>query len=223
MVIESKDGVQAAVDPTHLALRASLRSGEFRGPDGAHIGGHYRTILSTGAATLIAAGGAVLSLRWTNPDRALVLHRIRAFATIGTAFTTAQEVAFDVARLISYTAADTGGTAIELGESCRKERSHMGASQISSLRIATTGALTPGTATEESPIGGSSFPGLLNVVGAMAQATLFDNNPGLEHPLVLQRLEGLRIRNRVTMGAAGVVVFTFELDWSEIPTSLLGA
>lgn len=226
MILESaiNPAAKQEVDQTHQAARVSLRPHEFRGPNNAHIGGHFRTILSTGATTGLAAGAPMLSMRWTNPDRAFLLNRLRAWATIGTAFTTAQEIAVDMARVNNFTAPDTGGTLIELGEFARKERSHMRGSALANLRVCGAGALTPGTGTEETPPnGGSLFPGLLNVVGSMAEARVFDMAQGTEHPFVLGNLEGLRVRNRVAQGAVGVVVFTFEFDWVEAPTSMLGA
>lgn len=225
MVVESptENAAQLEIDRTFQAARVTARPHDFRAADGSHIGGHYRTILTTGATTGIAAGGALLSLRWTNPDRALEINRIRAWATIGTVFTTAQENSIDIARVTGFTAADTGGTAIDLVESCRKNRSNMKASAIQSLRVAGAAALTPGTGAEESPCGGLVMAGLLNVVGSMAGGDLFKVEPGLEHPLVINNLEGLRIRIRTAQGAAGVVVWTFEIDWMEVPTLLLGA
>lgn len=224
MQLESPRNPQAVqeVDQTHGAARVSLRPFEHR--DGnAHIGGHFRTIVTTGATTGVAAGGSLLSLRWTNPDRAMLLNRIRAWATIGTVFTTAQENSLSLARVVNFTAADTGGTLIELGESCRKVRGSMRASGIANLRVAGAAALTPGTGVEETPCGGLVFAGLLNAVGSMAGGELFDCVPGLEYPLVIGNLEGLRINIRTAQGAAGVVVFTFELDWSEVPTALFEA
>lgn len=224
MVVESPSNPNSEleVDQTYQAARVTLRPHDFRGNDNADIGGHYRGIFTTGAVTGVAAGGALLSLSWVNPDRALLINRIRAWATVGTVFAAAQENSIDIARVVNFTAPDTAGTAITIGESCRKERTHMRASLISSLRIANAAALTPGTGTEESSCGGLVFAGLLNVVGSMAGGDVFKVEPGLESPLVLSGLEGLRIRNRVAQGAGGVVVFTFEIDWMEVPTSFLG-
>jgi hypothetical protein len=210
------------VDQSHQAARVSLRSYDWKGVAGTHQGGHYRMMVSTGLCTGIAAGGALFSARWTNADRTLVLNRIRAWATVSTVFGTAQEVSVDLARVVNYTAADTAGTAIDLGEFCRKDRQSMRATQIASMRVAGAVALTAGTATEETPMTGSSFVGLLNAVGSMAQATLYENAQGHEDPIHINNLEGFRLRNRVAMGAGGVITFTFEIDWMEIPTAGAG-
>lgn len=212
---------KAEVDQTNQALRISLRPHEYRGIGGTHIGGHFRRILTTGATTVLAAGAPMLSWRWTNSDRSFILNRIRAWATIGTAFTTAQEVSVDYARVTNFTAPDTAGTLIELGDDTKKMRAGMRGSLMSSLRVCTNVALTPGTGVEEPPMGGAAFAGLVNVVGAMGFAPVYDNVAGFEHPLTLSNLEGVRIRNRTVQGAVGVVVYTFEIDWSEVATSLL--
>lgn len=220
----SQATIKQEVDPSFKAARVTLRPQEWKGADNTHIGGHFRRIFTTGALTTpLAAAGALLTWRWTNPDRSMLLNRVRGWATIGTVFTTAQELSVDIARVNNFTAPDTGGTALELGDEGRKDRSNMTASNVSNVRIATVGALTPGTGTEEQPMGGSLFPGLLNVVGSMAEARIYDTLPGLEHPAVFGRLEGFRLRNRTAFGAAGVVVMTFEIDWIEIPTALQGA
>ena len=57
----------------------------------------------------------------------------------------------------------------------------------------------------------------------MARATIYDVESGLESPFYIRAQEGFRVRNRVAEGAVGVVVFTFEVDWLEIPTALIGA
>lgn len=225
-LIESptQTSVAAEVDPTFSTVRVSLRPHEFKGPLGSNIGGHYRTCATTGATTVIAAGGPLLSLRWASPDRAFILNRIRAGVTVGTAFGAAQEVSLDLARVINAVNPDTGGTPITIGENGRKSRSNMMPSVISDLRVAIAAALGLGASTiEETPLCATLMTGMLNVVGSMSQmVTLFDFHAGHEGPIVLLRNEGLRIRNRTVMGAAGVLVFTFEVDWSEIPTSLLG-
>lgn len=220
----SQNTIKQEVDPSFKAARVTIRPHEWKGADNTHIGGHFKRIFTTGALTTpLAAGDAIFSLRWTNPDRAMLLNRLRAFATIGTVFTTAQEVSLDLARVNNFTSPDTGGTLLEFGDDGRKDRSNMTASNVANCRIATVGALTPGTGVQEQPMSGALFTGLLNVVGSMARADVFDIVPGVEHPAVFGRIEGFRIRNRTAFGAAGVVVMTFELDWTEIPTALQGA
>lgn len=225
-VIESpsQTNVQMEVDPTFASARVSLRPHEFKGAGSANIGGHYRTVVTTGATTLIAAGGPLFSIRWANPDRALLINRIRVGSTIGTAFGAAQELAFDLCRVTAMGNPDTGGTAITLAESGRKSRSNMQPTVIADMRVAAAAALGAGVGSiEETPMAMTLMGGLLNAAGSMSMQTLYDIAVGHEGPVVVVRNEGIRIRNRTVMGAAGVVVSTFEIEWSEVPTGLLGA
>lgn len=225
-LIESptQPNVQMEVDPTFQAARITMRPLEFKGPNGSNIGGHYRTVATTGATTVLAAGAPMFSARWANPDRACVLSRIRVGTTVGTAFGAAQEVSCDLVRVYNMANADTGGTAITLGDAGRKSRQTMQPTVMSDLRVCGAAALAGGAGnTEEAaPLAWQPMNGLLNVVGSMALGILYEFRPGHEGPLIVMRNEGFRIRNRTLMGAAGVVVWTFELDWVEVPTALLG-
>src|SRR5687767_810480 len=111
----SSSQVQLEIDRTYSAARASLRPLEYATKD--LVGGHYRTAARSGNATIIAAGGAIVSARNVSADRQVVLQRIIANAVVGTAFGTAQEVSVDLVRTINAVAGDTGGTLISLGES----------------------------------------------------------------------------------------------------------
>jgi hypothetical protein len=226
-VIESptNDGVNLEIDPTFSAARVTLRPHDFKGAGGSNIGGHYRTVATTGATTVLAAAAPIFSMRWANPDRAHILNRVNAYCTIGTAFGAAQEVSLDLVRVTNMINPDTGGTAIVLGEAGRKSRSNMQASVVADMRIAAAVALGAGAGSVEegAPMCVRVSGGLLNVVGSMAGGPLFDFMVGHEGPIVSMRNEGFRIRNRTLMGAAGVVVWTFEFEWSEVPTSLLGS
>ena len=220
-VIESKDDakVQAAVDPTYYALRAGLRPIEYgsHAAAGPRVGGHYRCALSTGLVTGVAAGGALLSLRWTNNERQLVLLRALVGATIATAFGTAQESSVDLVKVNEFTGSDTGGTAHDLGNTCRLSPD-MQPALLGDLRVATTAALGAGTGTEEARAMGACILPIGNALGASVNnQVLFDAMAGQEHPLVLGPNQGFRIRNLFAQGATGVVRFNFQLVFAVIP------
>jgi hypothetical protein len=218
-VVESPSNsrVLQEVDPSFAAARLSLRPLEFKQYNG-HLGGHYRAALSTGLVTGVAAGGALVSFRWTNPDRVAVLLRAIVQASLTTAFGTAQETSVDLVRVNAFTAPDTGGTAVALGNDARLSP-NMGPSQVSDLRVATTAALGAGTGVAESAALGASILPLGNTLGASARDVLFDALAGQEHPLVLTPGSGFRIRNLFAQGATGVVRFNFSLLWAEVPSS----
>ncbi len=206
--------IQALVDPSHLAIRSSLRPLDHISES--HIGGHYRIAFASGLTTVLNAADAVVSLRWNEPDRVLVLHRLRVAAVISTAFGTAQETSLDLVRMSNFSANDTGGTAIAIGSGNKKGR-NMSASRISDLRVANATALGAGTGTADANALSKVVLATGNAVGGAAADDFFTISPGLEHPLVVEALEGFRVRIGFTQGATGVVRFTFTMDWSEIP------
>lgn len=221
MVLESPvdERIQATIDKTHGALRASLVAREHQSEDGQIVGGHYRGVFPTGSTTVLNAGDAVFSLRYAEANKVVAIQRIQAYATILTAFGAAQEVSLDGVKMNGFTAPDTGGTSFLAsinGGSGRKKASHQ-PSALADIRAAGAAALGAGTGTADgTAFGFVMFPGLLNALGSMAQATLYDVLHA-ESALILGKNEGLRLRIGVTQGAAGVVRFVFVVDWAEIP------
>jgi len=220
MIIESPQDarIQAEVDRSTLALRVSHRPQEYAVHD--NIGGHYRIALTTGLTTILNAADAILSLRWTNQQFNFALLRLKAYASLTTAFAAAQETSLDIVRMLNFTANDSGGSAITLGAHCRKTLSPMNPSRISDLRIATTVALGAGTGTAESLAFGKVVLPLGNVLGASAEGALFEVEAGLEAPFIMSALNGFRVRIGFTQGATGVVRFTLVMDWAEIPIAV---
>lgn len=224
-VIESPTNslVQAQVDDTFKTLRVSLFPRDFQ--KSPHFGGHHKMSIRTGLVTGVAAAGAIFSIRWTNAQFAFLLHKLTVSANISTVFAAAQELSVDMVRLINYSAADTGGTAIDPLNKVTIKDTHMAASQIQSMRVATVGALTNGTATVDSTVGSAfteeAFPISTVTLGASAKVDLFDiYAAGYQYPLVLNAAEGFRVRILQAMGAGGVVVFHFNMEWVELPNEL---
>jgi hypothetical protein len=220
MVIESKTDpkVQLEVDPTYFAQRSSLRPLEYRShaAAGPRVGGHYRPFFSTGLVTGVAAAGALLSLRWANSERNLILLKAIVQATLTTAFGTAQETSVDLVRVNDFTAPDTGGTAIVLGNACRLAPD-MQPLEAAALNVATTAALGAGAGNVEAFPFGTSILSLGNTLGASAGGVLFDAMAGQEHPAIFSANSGFRIRNLFAQGATGVVRFNFGLVLAVVP------
>ncbi len=218
-VIESPTNptTQAQVDPTFQALRVSPRPWEWRTITQDNGGGHFRGRFVTGLTTGIAADGAIFSVRWTDPNFVFVLNRFIVSACITTAFGTGQENSVNLFKLTSFTAADSGGTTLTLGSAGRKRTSNMNPSRIQDIRVATTAALTPGTAVSDTVMSYAVVP-VTNVVGVCDTGVLFDVNLG-EHPLAIGPLEGIRVAIAVAQGATGVVRWSMVMDWMEIPNA----
>ena len=205
------------VDKIFGAGRMSLRPIDYGQLSGGHLGGHFRVAKQTNLVTGVAAAGALLSLRWTNPDRVFVLLRLDVEATLTTAFAAAQETSVDLVRVTTMLANDTGGLAVDLANDGRLAMG-MQKSLISDLRVSDTAALGSGAGAivETNPLEAATIP-LGNVVGVSAKACLFDLVAGHDHPFELVAGQGLRVRNLTAQGAAGVVRFLFRLKWIELP------
>lgn len=207
------------VDPTFASARVSGRPLEFRSKTGELVGGHYSTVMATGNTTILNAGDAIMSMRWTSDNLLFILQHLRVWATIITAFTTAQESSVDLVKMNGFTAADTGGTdkapAIQAGAG--RKRLTMQPSRIGDIRVANAAALGAGTGTADGAASGFALLPTTNVVGGGGQDALIPSQDMSEHPFVLAKNEGFRVRIAVTQGAVGVVRFTFVLDWAEVP------
>jgi len=206
------------VDNTYKALRASLMPRDWQLP--LHIGNQSKLSCRTGLVTGVAAAGGILSMRWTNAQFNFLLQKLTVTAYLSTVFGAAQELSVDFVRLINYGTADTGGTPVTpLSKGSIKDTS-MGVSSIADLRVAAAAALTNGTATvETNPISEEVFPLSTVTLGSSARVELFDMKPGEQVPQVFRAQEGFRVRILQAMGAGGVVVFHFNMEFGEIPNN----
>jgi hypothetical protein len=113
--------------------------------------GHYRIAVPTGLTTGLAANAPIFSARWASANyiRALVT-KLSVTANLVTPFTTAQEInaAAYIAR--SWSADDTGGTAIVLTAPTNMQNSLADAAPTCTMRAATAAATTAGTRTLDS-------------------------------------------------------------------------
>jgi hypothetical protein len=201
-------GSMAAVDASKLALRTSLRPFELTG--------YFAFGAQSGALTGVAANGPVFSLRNAagNGELVLVRHIGLGFLTT-TAFTTAQILDYGVFFARSFTASDSGGTAISITGNNTKVRTSLAAPNSIDARISTTAALTVGTRTLDTnalaQIGawsGGAGQGLVPV-----QNNLWDQYTG-DQLIVLAPNEGLVIANLTAMSAAGVVRLYVNVEFA---------
>lgn len=215
------ENIEMQVDQTFAAGRVSLRPLEYTNAMGT-AGGHFGVAAATGSTTGLSAGGAIYSFRWTDSARIAVIQKVLVGAVVVTAFGTAQEVSADLVVVRGFTASDTSGTAISMSANSGKKRTSMANSLVGDMRISTTTALTAGTGTADTNAvgywiagGGAAF----NSVGSSSgMVPLFQVIPGAEHSLVLSQNEGFRIRVPVAQGATGVVRYTVNVDWAEVPS-----
>jgi hypothetical protein len=133
-----------------------------------------------------------------------------------TAFTTAQQVDYGLMVARSFTASDTGGTAITItGNNC-KHRTSLATPTSLDMRISSTGALTAGTKTLDTnhlaQIG--QWSGAAGAALQPAQNNLLSHDTG-DYPLILAQNEGINVMNLTAMGAAGVIKAYVNIELAE--------
>ena len=193
--------------------------------------GHYRVAVATGLTAGLAANAPIISVRWggTGFVRPLIT-RIELLGTIVTPFTGAQEITVAATIARSWSAADTGGTAITLTGVNNVQNSLADVASSATINAATTTALTPGTRTlDANPIMYATAAQTLAAASAnpLSVYDIFELNSadsqfafnlqnnvtptvgGDSHP------EGLVITVPVAQGAGGTVRYVLEMEWIE--------
>jgi hypothetical protein len=205
--------VLQTVDPTFLAARFTERPPEILGA--------YQMGLTSGALTVVAAGGTVFSFRWapaTTTQLCLVRRVEVGFSTI-TAFGTAQSLQYSMQVARQWTASDTGGTAASFAQTnTAKMRTTMPTSAFAGggqIMIATTGANSAGTRTLDSQA--MAFTnGTSSAIATTLPATPIWQHQSGDYPLILANNEGFIINNVQLMGATGVINLVVNVEWMEL-------
>lgn len=198
-------GVVPEVDTTFRANRVSLRPAELIG--------YYSVSGASGALTGVAAAGPVFSFRNTGSNLILV-RRITMGFVVTTAFTAAQGLDYQLFRANSFTASDSGGTALFTAGQNKHRNSFTNITSAPDIRIASTAALTAGTRTLETN-GMGIAGGSASALGAsMPPADLLEQDAG-DYPLILAQNEGFVIANGIAMGAAGVIRLQVSVEYAE--------
>jgi hypothetical protein len=197
--------------------------------------GSYRLAVSTGLVTGVAAAtataGFLFTCRWSSSTSTkMYLKRVGAKFTCTTAYGTAQRTGCDLILARSYTASASGGTAIDMGSTVANTGNlseEFGTSLIvaNATRVADTDAFTAGTQTlDANPIGvltgwtaaiGDMVPDVTS--GALeTYGDLWNYRTSIHGmPIKFTQDEGFVIRNKVLMGATGVGVWDFLVEWDE--------
>lgn len=207
----------ATVDPTTKALRSSLRP-----PEGEHYRIGSASGLITGVAAATATAGHLFSFRWGSSAEFALVWRVVAKVVTIAGYTAAQEVGIDLIKATGYTASHTGGTGLTLTTTNGKKRTGSNVTNLTSARIATTGALTAGTHTLDAQalaFGGFSELAAGAAVPKGIYGLDFNAAAGFGGPLVLAQDEGFVIRNLILQGAGGTARLYVEVDWSEVPSA----
>jgi hypothetical protein len=165
------------------------------------------------------AGAPLLSLRWTDASRLLLLYRLRAKLVVTSQFTALQEIGLDAITVSSFTVSDTGGTVLVP----LKKRSILPASLVGDLRVTNTSPLGAGTRTLDAQpfLVSNGITHDPNAAGGTAQVIaqvpqLVLDMKEIEYPRTLSANEGILIRNTTLFPAAGSARFEVEMAWAEV-------
>jgi hypothetical protein len=203
--VQGNGGTTQEVDATFRAARVSIRPAE--------VIGYYSVAGASGALTGVAAAGPVWSFRNTGANLILVRRVSIGFVTT-TAFTTAQGLDYQLLRANSFTASDTGGTALYTAGANKHRNSFTNITSAPDIRISSTGALTAGTRTLETAGMGIAGGSSTGVGTSMPTADLLRYDSG-DYPLVLAQNEGFVVTNGIAMGAAGVIRLQVSVEYAE--------
>jgi len=203
--VQGNGGTTQEVDSTFRAARVSLRPAE--------VIGYYSVAGASGALTGVAAAGPVWSFRNTGANLILVRRVSIGFVTT-TAFTTAQGLDYQMLRANSFTASDSGGTALFTAGQNKHRNSFTNITSAPDIRIASTGALTAGTRTLETAGVGIAGGSSTAVGTSMPITDILEQDSG-DYPFVLAQNEGFVITNGIAMGAAGVIRLQVSVEYAE--------
>lgn len=198
-----------AADPLFQASRTSLRPPQC-------LAWHSISV-PTGALTVVSAGGAIFSLRNAGTNL-LAVRRCGVGFVCTTGFGAAQLFALQLIAARSFTASDSGGTAIPVSGNTNKHRTSLAQPSNIDCRVSTTGALTGGTKTADTYAMGSAAGYALTSGGIVIAPTL-DNllaHNSSDFPLILAANEGLNIVMQTTMGATGVGTAFINIEFAEM-------
>lgn len=203
--VQGNGGTTQEVDATFRAARVSLRPAE--------VIGYYSVSGASGALTGVAANGPVFSFRNTGSNLILVRRLSIRFVTT-TAFTAAQGLDYQLVRANSFTASDSGGTALYTAGANKHRTGFTNITSAPDIRISSTGALTAGTRTLETAGMGIAGGSSAGVGTSMLTEDLIGYDSG-DYPLVLAQNEGFVITNGIAMGAAGVIRLQVSVEYAE--------
>lgn len=180
----------------------------------------FRLGAISGILTGVGANGDLFSFNLVSGagDPEVIIQRIKLRWQTLTAFTAAQEILIRVFRE-TWTSARTGGTQILPANFPRRNPQFASAiGAASDIRIATTGALTPGTTTVE-----TESLGVLSLWSQTAAAPAVLGHEAIIGPdrdvgylTRLRHAEGIVVRSVIAMGAAGTGRLSMDLEWMEV-------
>jgi hypothetical protein len=213
-------GNVAEVDGAFAALHVTERPQSAKGQ-----GGSYRIAATSGlvtGASLDATPDPIFSWRWGSSTKFCLVRYLDVQLVLPTSVTAAQEIGGDIIYARTFTASDSGGTALTLTGANAKKKTGHNTSAVTDARIATTTDLTAGTRTLDSqPFAAFrdwELATAATVPHQLKRMTFDARNPGL-YPIVLQQDTGFIVRNTLAMTASGTQRWVVTVEWDEYLTA----
>ena len=206
-------------------VRAAESSGQS-----SKLHGEFRLGLTSGLVTVAAAAtataGHMFAMRNPSTTTKINLRYLAGSFITSTGFGALQPMGYDLIVGRTWTAAYTGGTAIDVGSTVtttNKVRVNQDTSIITAnnCRMCTTAGLTAGgTPTLDANPVAVKFGLGSTAIGVQFDFTLWDaRDDQAQHcrsPLTLGPDEGIFVRNVILMGATGVGYLSLNLEWDEV-------
>ena len=219
---------QGASDATYDAQFSGVTT-IATGDIGTYEGYGFRLASTTGLLTGTLSGAPIFSFRNATANRKARILAVNVNAE-GAVQTTAIAMTLSMYIARSFTASDSGGTALA-GRSAGNNSNKLRTSQVASFiltgggdaRIATTGTLTAGTRTLDSNPVGNIVCGVTTTVANLIQdIPLYADYTTLYGiPLVLAANEGFVIEATTTLGT-GTAIVGVSVLWAEVDGGAFG-
>lgn len=178
----------------------------------------WNSVAAKATNTAGISTGTIFSFRNLSSN-VILIRRIGSGFITTTAFTTPQIVDFGLFFARSFTASDSGGTAIALTGNNGKHRTSLATVNSVDCRITSGALLTAGTRTLDAN-NLAMISGFSNGVGTgigVSINNLFDTVAG-DYELVLAQNEGFVINTVTAFGAAGVGQIYVNMEFAELST-----
>lgn len=202
------------VDPTQSAARVTLRPQEVLAWNS--IGAQ------SGTVTGLAAGAPLFSFRNSGSNN-IALRRVGIGFICTTVPTTAQIIDFGLMLARSFTASDTGGTALALSGATAngKHRTSLANPTSIAAAIATTAALTAGTRTLDPNFVGQvgGWAGAVGTIVAPTASNVFQRDDGSDYPIVLAPNEGFVVAAVSALANSGAGRLYVNAEFAELATA----
>jgi hypothetical protein len=189
-------------------------------PEPGVLGLYSIGVTSGSIAATLAASSPLFSFRWGDTTKLGIIDFISLGVSVNGVITTSVSMPLELMIARSFTASDSGGTAITLSGNQNKYRTTFQSSLVTDARISTTATLTVGTRTLDTQaaavlpcVTGTAIGNPLAMTTIYSRTSLF--------PIVLAQDEGLIIRNQSAGPATGTFQVHVQMRWFETVAELL--